>query len=110
MRRREFIALAGGAAAGWPLRARAQAEGAKRIGMLSEFSETQMQPLVAAFNQKLLQFGWKDENIRTDLRFAIVDDAQFKSVAASLVATTPDVIVALGSRAVRALRDETRTI
>jgi putative ABC transport system substrate-binding protein len=111
MKRRELIALVGGAAAAWPLKALAQpAEGVKRIGMLSEFSEAQMQPLVAAFNQQLRQLGWKDDGIRTDLRFAIVDDAQFRSVAASLVATTPDVIVALGSRAVRSLRDETRTI
>lgn len=111
MKRREFMALAGGAAVGWPLRAQAQqAEGVKRIGILSEFSEAQMQPLIAAFNQQLQQLGWKDENIRADLRFAIVDDAQFKSVAASLVATSPDVIVAVGSRAVRALRAETRTI
>ena len=103
MKRREFIAFAGSVALCRPFGAQAQqAEGVRRLGMLSEFSEAQMQPLVSAFNQQLQQLGWKPENIKTDLRFAIVDAAQFQSVAASLVATSPDVIVALGSRAVRA--------
>jgi putative ABC transport system substrate-binding protein len=112
IRRRDFITLLGGAAmAARPLVARAQQPAAvRRIGMLSEFSEAQMQPLIAAFRQQLQQLGWKDDTISIDLRVAIADDAQFQASAAALVATAPEVIVALGSRAVRALRQETRTV
>lgn len=111
MKRREVLALLGAAAGGWPLVAGAQApDGARGIGMLSEFSEAQMQPLIAAFRQQLKELGWKDDDIRIDLRFAIADAAQFQATSAALVRTVPDVIVALGSRAVRALKEETRAI
>ena len=110
MRRRTFIGLLGGAAT-WPTAARAQQlGGVRRIGMLSEFSEPQMQPLVSAFRQQLQKLGWKEDNFRIDLRVAIADAAQFQAAGTALVGTGPDVIVALGSRAVRALREETRTI
>jgi hypothetical protein len=73
MRRREFITVIGAAAA-WPLAARAQQDArVRRIGMLSEFSEAQMQPMISAFRQQLRQFGWKDESIAIDSRFAIID-------------------------------------
>jgi putative ABC transport system substrate-binding protein len=78
--------------------------------MLSEFSEAQMQPLISAFRQQLQQTGWKDERLQIDLRSAIVDAAQFEAASAALVDTAPDVIVALGSRALRALKEQTRTI
>jgi hypothetical protein len=53
MRRREFIAGLGGTVA-WPLMARVQqGDRARRIGMLSEFSEAQMEPLISAFRQQL---------------------------------------------------------
>ena len=111
MKRREFIVALGGAAAAWPLAARGQqGERVRRIGMLSEFSEAQMQPLIAAFRQQLQQSGWQEERLQIDLRSAIVDAAQFETASAALVATAPDVIVALGSRALRALQEKTRTI
>jgi putative ABC transport system substrate-binding protein len=111
MKRREFITLLGGAAAAWPLAARAQqSQPVRRIGMLSEFSEAQMQPLIAAFRQQLQQLGRKAERINIDLRSAIADAAQFEAASSALVSTNPDVIVALGSRALRALKQETRTI
>jgi putative ABC transport system substrate-binding protein len=111
MKRREFIIALGGVAAALPLPAYAQQpERVRRIGMLTEFSEAQMQPLVAAFRQQLQQLGWKDGSFTIDLRFAIADAAQFKAMAAALVATGPDIIVALGSRALRALKEETQAI
>jgi len=111
MKRREFIVALGGAAAAWPLAARGQqGERVRRIGMLSEFSEAQMQPLIVAFRQQLQQSGWKEERLQIDLRSAIVDAAQFETASAALVATAPDVIVALGSRALRALQEKSRTI
>ena len=95
----------------WPLGASAQQPGGvRRIGMLSEFSEAQMQPLIWAFRQQLQKSGWKDDDIRIDLRVAITDAAQFQAASAALVGTAPDVVVALGSRAVRALQEATRTI
>ena len=73
--------------------------------MLSEFSEAQMQPLVVAFRDQLQRLGWNDGSFNIDLRFAIADAAQFKVTAAAIVATRPDVIAALGSRALRALKE-----
>lgn len=107
MRRREFLGLA--VLAGVPLAARAQ-QGVRQIAMLSEFSEAQMQPLVAAFRDQLSRLDRKPDSYNIDLRFAITNAAQFKESAAAIVASKPDVIVALGSRALRALKDETQTI
>jgi putative ABC transport system substrate-binding protein len=109
MRRRDFLGLTA-SLAGLPFAARAQAERVRQIAMLSEFSEAQMQPLVAAFRDQLNRLGRKPESYTIDLRFAITDAAQFKENAAAIVAKNPDVIVALGSRALRALKDETQTI
>jgi putative tryptophan/tyrosine transport system substrate-binding protein len=78
--------------------------------MLSEFSEAQMQPLVAAFREQLQRLGWRQDAFSIDLHFAIVDAAQFQAAAAAIVATNPDIIVALGSRALRALKEQTQTI
>jgi len=115
VRRREFITLAGGAAVTssslWPLAANAQqADRIRQIAMLSEFSEAQMQPLMAAFRQQLQALGWKDDSFRIDLKVATANAAQFQAAASSVIGTSPDVVVALGSRAVLALQQETRTI
>ena len=111
MKRRRFLELAAAALAGLPLAARAQqGERVRQIAMLSEFSEAQMQPLVEAFRRQLQQAGWKPDAFSIDLRFAIADAEQFKTTAAAIVATNPDVIVALGSRALRALKEETHTV
>jgi hypothetical protein len=56
IRRREFIAALGGATA-WPFAAQAQGGRVRQIAMLSEFSEAQMQPLVAAFADQLQRQG-----------------------------------------------------
>ena len=110
MKRREFISLLVTVAA-MPLAARAQqGERPRRIGILSEISEDQMQPMVAAFRRQLQQLGWSDASYNLDFRFAIADADQFRAAAAALVATSPDLIVAVGSRALRALKEETRTI
>ena len=78
MKRREFITLLGGAAAAWPLAARAQqSERMRRIGVLmylaADDSETQAR--LAAFTQALTQLGWSDgHNLRIDTRYATADD------------------------------------
>ena len=70
MRRREFITLLGGAAAAWPLAARAQqAERVRRIGVLMASPRTirKIRPASAAFLQGLQQLGWTDgRNVRID--------------------------------------------
>ncbi len=73
MIRREFITLLGGAAAAWPLAARAQQpERMRRIGVLIAFAEDHPvgQARVTAFLQGLQQLGWTDgRNVRIDYRW-----------------------------------------
>ena len=74
MKRREFITLLGGAAAAWPLAARAQqGERMRRIGVLmySAADDPEGQARLAAFAQALKQLGWSDgRNLRIDTRWA----------------------------------------
>jgi putative ABC transport system substrate-binding protein len=75
MQRRAFITLLGGAAAAWPLAARAQ-ERVRRIGVLSGAAETdpEIQARNAAFLQALQQLGWTDgRNVRIDHRWVSSD-------------------------------------
>jgi putative ABC transport system substrate-binding protein len=113
MNRREFVAVLGGAAA-WPLVGHAQQpERVRRVGVLLVFAENdpQGQARVTAFAQALGRLGWvQGKNIRIDYRFAAGDPALFKTYAAELVEMSPDVILAGGSPAVVALREQTRTI
>jgi putative ABC transport system substrate-binding protein len=111
MRRREFIALVGGAAA-WPLAARAQQPArVRRIGVLTGRAEdAESLGWVEAMRQRLNELGWSDgRNIRIQLR-AGGDVEQWQTYAGELVASAPDVIVVVGNPGVAALRKETRTI
>jgi hypothetical protein len=78
MTRREFITLLDGAAAAWPLSARAQqGESVRRIGVLLNMTEDdpEWQVRLAALKQGLLALGWiENRNIRIDYRFAGGDD------------------------------------
>jgi putative tryptophan/tyrosine transport system substrate-binding protein len=86
MRRREFIALLGGAAAAWPLAARAQpGERVRRIGVLiaSAADDSVFQARIAAFLQGLAQLGWTDgRNVRIDIRWATTDADDLRRHAA----------------------------
>jgi len=109
--RRKFIATLGGTALAWPLVARAQQpDHMRRIAILSDFSDLEMQPLIATFCEQLQQLGWGDDSIRIDTRLGITGAAQFQEAAAALVGVAPDVIVTLGSPALRAMKQETSTI
>jgi putative tryptophan/tyrosine transport system substrate-binding protein len=114
MRRREFIALFGGAAAAWPLAARAQQAGqVRRIGMLMGVAENDpaRDSLASAFTQSLQDLGWRDGgNIRIDYRWSAGDSDRIKSFAAELVALQPDVIVGQTTPVVAALKQQTKTI
>ena len=113
MRRREFIAALGGAAA-WPLFARAQqGEQMRRIGVLMNLSENdpEAQGLVAAFREGLAQLGWIDgRNVRIDYRWSAGDLDRIRRYAAELVALPPEVILAYGGSTVGPLQQVTRTV
>ena len=111
--RREFMMLLGGAAAAWPLAARAQqTERVRRIGVLTYLAanDAEGQARYAAFTQALGQLGWTEgRTLRIDARWANASDIQRH--AAELVAAAPDVLVAAtGTATVAALLQATRTI
>ena len=114
MRRRQFITLLGGAAAAWPLAARAQQPTrVYRLGWLIAFPEGSplAQGVRTAMVQALRGLGWVEgNNIRIDYRFAAADPALFKRHAAELVGLSPDAIVATTAPAALALSERTRTI
>jgi ABC-type uncharacterized transport system substrate-binding protein len=114
MRRREFITLLGGAAAAWPLTARAQqAERMRRIGILlpATADDASYQPRVGAFLQGLQQSGWTiGRNVRIVTRWAGANAADIRRHAAELVALAPDVILAHGASSVAPLLQVTRTV
>ena len=107
IRRREFISLLGGAAAVWPLAARAQQpERMRRIGVLMPFAEDHPvgQARAAAFLQGLQQSGWTDgHNVRIDYRWSAGDADRIRKFATELIALGPDVVMAFTSAAVCAL-------
>ena len=114
LNRRQFITLLGGAAAAWPLAARAQqGERMRRIGVLATLPENdpEGQARHAAFLQGLQQLGWTDgRNVRIDYRWGAGDADRFRKQAAELVALAPDVILASGGPAMAALQQATRTV
>ena len=114
MKRRDFIAGLGGAAA-WPLAARAQQrEPARRVGLLLSGlppDDPEVQARIAAFVQRLQEHGWADgRNVQIERRFGLGDADRLRRYAAELVALAPDVIVAGGNPAVVALQQATQTV
>ena len=97
MKRREFITLLGGAAAAWPLAARAQQpERMRRIGVLMYLAadDPDSPARVAAFARGLQELGWIDgRNIQIDYRWGAGDADRIRNYAAELVALAPDVIL-----------------
>jgi putative ABC transport system substrate-binding protein len=114
MIRREFIALAGGAAVAWPLAAHAQQpERIRRLSVLIAYPENDplTQAIVTAFAQALGRFGWVEgKNILIDYRFAAGDPTLFKTYATELIGLSPEAILASATPAVAALRQQTSTI
>ena len=114
MRRRDFIALLSGAAAAWPLTARAQQpKQMRRIGLLgpglqgNAFSKSNFD----AFSQGLGALGWREGvNLQIDQRWLGDDATLAERQAAELVALKPDVILAGGNIAVEKVRQQTKVI
>jgi putative ABC transport system substrate-binding protein len=114
-KRREVITLLGGAAAAWPLTARAQQpERMRRVGVLMGIAENdlQAQTWYAAFLEGLQKLGWTEgRNIRIDTRWVAPDDAvSMQRFAKELVALQPDLILSQTTPTTTALLQQTRTI
>jgi putative ABC transport system substrate-binding protein len=111
MKRREFITLLGGAAAAWPLAARAQRGDSKvwRLGVLQPGAPPE--PLVEAMRQRLAQLGYVEgRNIVLEYRWAEGKLDRLAGLATELVSSRVDVITALSTPAALAARSATRTI
>jgi putative tryptophan/tyrosine transport system substrate-binding protein len=114
MRRREFITLLGGAAAIWPLAARAQqTERMRRVDVLMAYAESDStaQSWLAAFRAALAKLGWTEgSNLRIELRWSAADPDKIRTFAKELVDLRPDVIFGQSTPAISVLARETKTI
>jgi putative ABC transport system substrate-binding protein len=114
LKRREFITLIGGAAAAWPVAARAQqGDRMRHLGVLMAFDENDplWKPRLAAFTQALAGLGWIDgRNVRIDLRWGGGDINRIRALAHELVSLKPDIILTGSTNATTAVQQETRTI
>ena len=114
MRRREFVTLFGGAAAAWPLAARAQQAGPmRRIGVMATLAETDPmgKAYMVAFREGLQALGWsEDRNLRLDIRWATPDPELIERATKELVALQPDLILSGNTPTTAALQKQTRTI
>jgi putative tryptophan/tyrosine transport system substrate-binding protein len=114
MKRRQFIALVGGAAAAWPLAARAQqGERVRRIGVLmsTAVDDPQDPARLAAFAQGLQELGWSiGRNVRVDYRWSASSSDNARKYAAELAALAPDVMLASGTIALAAVQHMRHTI
>ena len=114
MRRREFITLLGGAAAAWPLAARAQqasACGASACSWASAADDPEGRPASRRSGRNCSNWaGPIGRNVQIDTRWAAGDADRIRRYAAELVALAPDVILATGSATLGALLRATRTV
>ena len=112
--RREFITLLGGAAAAWPIAARAQqGERMRRIGVLMALTEndTEGQLRVQAFREALQQHGWVEgRNLHMDYRWGGGGVERMRAAVDDLVRLHPDVIFAAATASLIALRQENSTL
>src|SRR5262249_17215366 len=113
LRRREFIAGLGGAAA-WPLAARAQQGGrVRRIGVLmwSDENDPFAKAIVSTFTQALAGLGGTDgRNVRMDLRGPGDDTSRIRPLPAECGGLHPDIVVSTATAATVALERETQMI
>src|SRR5262249_50346708 len=111
-KRRAFIMLLGGAAAAWPLPARAQRGGRRRgVGVLSTLREDDPESVArrAVFEQVLQALGWTvGRNLRIDYRWTGTDPDTIQKFAAELAALAPDVILASGNVVIAPMLQATR--
>jgi putative tryptophan/tyrosine transport system substrate-binding protein len=111
VKRREFIALVGGAAT-WPLGVRAQQPQRLRlVGVVTGFSDAEIRRPMTAFREKLHALGWSEgSNVRIDLRTTDGDYKRMGEEARTLITETVDVIVTTGTPGLVGVRQHTRTV
>ena len=110
LRRREFMAALGGAAAAWPLVARSQQPGVPVIGFLNSASRDGYAPMVAGFRQGLKETGYVEgQNVAIEYRWAEGQYDRVPPMAAELIGRPADVIVC-NTPAVLAVKTATTTI
>jgi putative ABC transport system substrate-binding protein len=114
VKRRDFIALLSGTVATWPMAARGQqGDRVRRVGALIVGAEGDpgQQALVTAFRMALAALNWTEgRNLQLDVRWASGDAGRMATLAAELVATAPEAILASATPATTALQRATRTI
>jgi putative tryptophan/tyrosine transport system substrate-binding protein len=110
MKRREFITLLGGAAAAWPIAARAQQAGkTSRIGWLQPGPIPD--PWVKGFRQGLQEFNYVEgKNLIIEYRWGDGSFDRLPAMAGELVGLNPDVIISVNTAALLALQKVTTTI
>jgi putative ABC transport system substrate-binding protein len=112
MNRRELITLIGGAAA-WPLAARAQQPGTKRVGALIEADETdtELQARLMLFRRELQKLGWTDgKDVQIVVQRTGADPTRMRTVAAEMIRLAPDVILTTSNQLTAIVGQQTRTI
>jgi putative tryptophan/tyrosine transport system substrate-binding protein len=111
MRRRDFIAGLGSAAA-WPMTARGQqGERVRRIGVLIGGSEAGPRSLVPALRDELAKLGWiEGHNLAIDLRYYDYDADRMRRFATEMVSLAPEVILVNSTPATRVMQQHTATI
>jgi putative tryptophan/tyrosine transport system substrate-binding protein len=114
VKRREFITLLGGAAAAWPLAARAQqADRVRRVGVFMDLAEEDRegQARVAAFRDGMRSLGWiEGRNVAYDYRWTAGNPAVMERYAPELLALRPEVIMNGGLPTLVVMQRQTRTI
>ncbi len=113
MKRRDFITLLGGTTVLAPLGVRAQQprNRVRRIGIVAGFTDAEMKPLSRAFLEKLGTLGWVEEHdIDLDVRISGGDYQRMTEDAGRLIGLGPEVVVALGSPGVAAVRHHSKTV
>ena len=113
MRRRDLIALIGGSVAAWPSLLPAQpAERIRVVGaLMAQGNDSRSQALIAQLRDALRDLGWTDgRNLHLEIRWAAGEVDRTRNFAVELAKLSPDVILAVGTSAIAALKQTTQSI
>jgi putative tryptophan/tyrosine transport system substrate-binding protein len=108
MKRREFITLLGGAAAGWPFVVSAQQAKLPTIGYLGSGTPASQRQWVTAFRERLRELGWiEGRTVAIEYRWAEGLPDRLAEIAAEFVRLKVDVVLAAGTEAALAAKQAT---